>query len=94
MWKVETHKSLVGLHQSTVDVEVSGGTGQGLNVDAPLVRVQVEGLESTLLAKTLRHVDLLVTAIVSISIDVVRLCSLLFRHFSTVVILLAYLAPG
>lgn len=65
MGEVKTHEAVVGLHEGTVDVEVGGSTGQGLDVDAPLLGVQVEGLEGTLLAETLRHIDLLITTIVS-----------------------------
>ena len=64
--EVQTHETVVGLHEGTIDIEISGGTGQGLDVDTLLVGIQVEGLEGTLLAKTLRHVNLLVTTIVSI----------------------------
>lgn len=63
--EIETHETVVGLHESTIDVEVGGGTGQGLDVDAPLLGVQVEGLQGAFLAEALRHVDLLVTTIVS-----------------------------
>jgi hypothetical protein len=65
--EVKTHKTIVGLHKGAIHIEVGGGTGQGLNVDAPLLGIQVEGLKGTLLAETLRHIDLLVTTIVSIA---------------------------
>merc|ERR1712010_331452 len=62
--KVERHDAVVGLEERAVDVEVRGGSGEGLDVDAPLFGVQPEGLEGPLLAEALGHIDELVSAVV------------------------------
>jgi len=64
MGQIKTHDAVVGLQQPTVHIEVRRGTREGLNVDTPLGRVQVEGLQGTLLAEGLAHVDELVSAII------------------------------
>jgi hypothetical protein len=53
MRKIKTHKSLVGFHDSLVDLQVGRATTQALNIDTPFLRVQMEGLESTSLAQQL-----------------------------------------
>jgi hypothetical protein len=64
VWQVETHESIVWAHNGLVNLEVGWGAGQALNVDTPLVCVEVEGLESTLLAGKLDLVDELVATVV------------------------------
>jgi hypothetical protein len=53
MREIKTHKSLVGSHDSLVGLQVGRATTQALNIDTPLLRVQMEGLESTSLAQQL-----------------------------------------
>lgn len=63
--KVKTHETAVGRHDSLVDLEVGGGARQALDVDTPLLGVNVEGLEGTALAQQLDLVDVLVAAVVA-----------------------------
>ena len=63
--EVKTHQSAVGRHNSLVDLEVGRGSRKALDVDTPLLGIEVEGLESTLLAKKLNLVDVLVSTIVT-----------------------------
>lgn len=65
--KVKTHQTVVGAHESLVDLQVGRATTQALDVNTPLRRVQVEGRESTRLAGKLNGVDVLVTTIVTSS---------------------------
>lgn len=63
--EIQAHQAVVGTHESLVDLEVGGATRKALNVDAPLGGVEVEGLESTLLAGDLNGVDVLVATVVT-----------------------------
>lgn len=63
--EVKTHQSAVRRHDSLVDLKVGGRAGEALDVDTPLLGVEVEGLESTLLAEKLDLVDVLVATIVT-----------------------------
>lgn len=65
MGKVKTHEAAVNGHNGLVDLEVGGGAGQALDVYTPLGRVEVEGVEGTLLAEVLDLVNVLVAAVVS-----------------------------
>jgi hypothetical protein len=65
MGEIETHKSIVGSHDSLVYLHIGWATAQTLNVDAPFIRLNMECLESTSLAQQLNRVDVLVAAIVS-----------------------------
>lgn len=65
MGQVETHKTVVWSHESLVDLEVGGAAAQALDIDTPLLRVDVEGLEGSCLAKKLDLIDVLVATIVS-----------------------------
>lgn len=62
--KVQAHQTTVGRHESLVDLEVGRAPTETLDVDTPLGRVEVEGLESTLLAEKLNLVNVLVATIV------------------------------
>lgn len=53
------------LHDSLVDLQVCGRTGQALNVDTPLLLVEIEGRERTVLAKNLNLIDVLVASVVT-----------------------------
>jgi hypothetical protein len=63
--EVETHETTVRGHDGLVDLEVGRAARQALDVDTPLLGVDVEGLEGTLLAEKLDLVDVLVAAIVT-----------------------------
>ena len=65
VWKIQTHESAVGRHDGLVNLQVGRAATEALDIDTPLSRVEVEGLESTLLAKKLNLVDVLVSTIVS-----------------------------
>jgi hypothetical protein len=62
--EVQTHQTAVGRHESLVNLEVGRASTEALNVDTPLGRVEVEGLESTLLAEKLNLVNVLVATVV------------------------------
>ena len=63
--EVEAHDALVRPHDSLVDLEVGGRARERLDVDAPLLGVELEGLESTTLAGELNAVNVLVAAVVA-----------------------------
>mmetsp|Transcript_123991 Transcript_123991/g.332958 ORF Transcript_123991/g.332958 Transcript_123991/m.332958 type:complete len:366 (-) Transcript_123991:23-1120(-) len=63
--KIQAHDARVRRQQCRVDGEVSRAAGVGLHVDAPLLRVQVERLESAVLAQVLDLVDDLVASVVA-----------------------------
>jgi hypothetical protein len=63
--EVQAHKAAMRRHDSLVDLEVGGASAQALDVDTPLRRVEVEGLEGTLLAEELDLVDMLVSSVVA-----------------------------
>jgi hypothetical protein len=45
--QIETHESIMGSHDSLVDLEVCRASTQALNIDTPFLGVQMESLEST-----------------------------------------------
>lgn len=63
--KVKTHETAVGRHDSLVDLEVGGRSRKALDVDTPLLRVEVEGLKGTALAEKLDLIDVLVATIIT-----------------------------
>lgn len=63
--KIETHKTVMGLHESLVDLQVGWATRKSLDIDAPFLGVEVEHLKSTSLARQLDGIDVLVTTIVT-----------------------------
>lgn len=65
--KIQTHQSFVWLHDGVVNFEVGRASTQCLDVDSPFGWVEVEGLESTVLAENLNLVDVLISTIVSCS---------------------------
>ena len=65
MRKIKTHKSLVGFHDSLVDLQVGRATTQALNIDTPFLGVQIEGLEGASLAGQLNCVNILISTVVS-----------------------------
>ena len=65
--QVETHQTFVRAHEGLVDLQVGRATTQALDVDTPLVGLEVEGLQSTSLACKLNGINVLVTTIVTSS---------------------------
>lgn len=63
--KVQTHQTTVRWHEGLIDLQVGWAPTQGLHVDTPLVRGEVEGFKSTILAKHLDLVDELVATVVT-----------------------------
>lgn len=63
--QVETHETAVGRHDSLVDLQVGRAAAEALDVDTPLLVVEVEGIESTALAEQLDLVNVLVATIVT-----------------------------
>lgn len=63
--EVKTHQTLVRAHEGLVDLQVGRAATKALDVDTPLGRVQVEGLESTLLTGDLDGINVLVTTVVT-----------------------------
>lgn len=63
--QVESHDSVVGTDNCGVDGEVGRRSGQRLNVDSPLGRVESEDLEGSLLAEQLHLIDELVSSVVA-----------------------------
>ena len=63
--KVKTHEPVVRPHDGLVDLQVGGGAAQALDVNAPLLSIETEGLEGTLLAEQLDGVDVLVATVVT-----------------------------
>lgn len=65
MGEIKAHKTLMGLHDSLVNLEVCRGTRKGLNVDTPFVSGNTEGIESALLAESLDAINVLVTTVIT-----------------------------
>jgi hypothetical protein len=63
--EVKAHETAVGRHDGLVDLEVGRAAAEALDVDTPLGRVEVEGLEGTALAQQLDLVNVLVAAVVA-----------------------------
>lgn len=63
--QVQAHQSAMGGHDGLVYLQVGGAAAQALDVDTPLGRVEVEGLEGSPLAEELDLVDVLVTSVVA-----------------------------
>ena len=65
VWKIETHESVMGFHDSLVDLEVGRTAAQTLDIDTPFLGVQMKGLEGTSLAGQFNCVNMLISTIVS-----------------------------
>ena len=50
MREIKTHESVMWSHNSLVDLKIGRATTQALNIDTPLLRIQMESFESTRLA--------------------------------------------
>mmetsp|Transcript_11909 Transcript_11909/g.50035 ORF Transcript_11909/g.50035 Transcript_11909/m.50035 type:complete len:337 (-) Transcript_11909:50-1060(-) len=62
--QVEAHDPVVGVQEAGVHLEVGGRSGEGLDVDPPLLGIQTERLQRALLAQRLGLIDELVPAVV------------------------------
>ena len=67
MRQIQTHKSVMRSHQGLIYLEICRTPTQALNVDTPLLRVQVKCFECSLLTCELDGIDVLVTTVVSCS---------------------------
>lgn len=65
MRQVKAHDAVMGLQEAGVGSEVGRGSAQGLHIDSPFLRIQVEGSERTLLAQHFILVNELVACVVS-----------------------------
>jgi hypothetical protein len=63
--QVKTHQSIMGSHDSLVDLEVGGAATQALDIHAPFLGIAVEGLESASLAGQFDGINMLISTIVS-----------------------------
>lgn len=63
--KIQTHETVMGAHESLVDLQVGRATTETLNVDTPLLGVEVESLQGTSLAGELNGINVLVTTVVT-----------------------------
>lgn len=63
--QVKTHQSIMRLHDGLVDLEVCRTATQALDIDAPFLGIEVEGLESASLAGQLDGINVLVSTVVS-----------------------------
>ena len=67
MWKIEAHETVMWFHQSLVYLQVCWASTQALHVDTPLLGVEMECLQRSLLTCELNSVNVLVSTIVSCS---------------------------
>jgi hypothetical protein len=65
--EIERENAVMNVHNGGIGVQVGRRAREGLDVDTPFLGAKVEGLERTLLAKTLCLVDVLVSSIVSLA---------------------------
>lgn len=65
--QIQAHDPVVGLEDGGVGGEICGGAGVGLDIDAPGLGVDVEGLEGSGAAEVLDLVDELVAAVVAVA---------------------------
>ena len=65
MGQIEAHQAVMWLHDCLVHLQVCGGPREALDVDAPLLIVEAEGLEGPPLAQQLDGVNVLVSAVVA-----------------------------
>jgi hypothetical protein len=63
--KIQPHQAVMGPHEGLVDLQIGGTARERLHIDSPLLRVQVEGFQSTSLASQLNGVNVLVASIVT-----------------------------
>lgn len=63
--QVKTHQPLVRPHDGLICLQIGRAAAQALDIDAPLLGVQPEGLKGALLAEKLHRINVLVAAVVS-----------------------------
>lgn len=63
--QVKTHQAFMRLHDRLVHLQVCRGARQALDINTPFLSIEVECLESTLLAEGLNRVNVLVTTVVT-----------------------------
>lgn len=63
--EIKTHQTVVRAHESLVNLQVGRAAAEALDIDTPLLGVEVESLESTSLAGKLKGIDVLVATIVT-----------------------------
>lgn len=63
--QIQTHEAIMRSHDGLVDLEIGRRTAQALDIDTPLLRVEMESLEGSGLASEFDTVDVLVSTIVS-----------------------------
>lgn len=67
MGEVKSHKSIMRLHDCLVYLQIGRASTEALDVDSPLLWVQVERLQGSRLASQLDLVDVLISTIVTSS---------------------------
>ena len=65
--EIEAHQSLMWPHDRLIDLEIRRTAAQSLDVNSPFLRVELECLEGSGLARQFNHVDKLVASIVTCS---------------------------
>jgi len=63
--EVETHKTTMGRNNGLVDLKVGRATRETLDIDTPLLGIDMEGSESATLAKKFDLVDVLIASVVT-----------------------------
>lgn len=63
--QIQSHQAIMRAHESLVDLQVGGTTTERLNIDAPFLRVQTEGMQSASLAGLLDGINVLVASVVA-----------------------------
>lgn len=64
MGEVKAHDAVVGREEASINSEVGGRSRESLNIDTPLSRIQLEGLEGTLATEVLVLIDEFIAGIV------------------------------
>lgn len=62
--KIQAHESPMRGHQGLVDLQIGRAAAKALHVDSPLIGIQAESLQGSLLTGNLNGIDVLVAAIV------------------------------
>lgn len=63
--QVKTHQTVMRLHESLVNLQVGGTSGESLDIDTPLVGFKTKSLQGTGLAGQFDSVDMLVASVVA-----------------------------
>ena len=65
--QIQPHQSVMWSHKGLVHLQVGRTAAQALHIDTPLLRVEMESLQCSLLARQFHGVNVLVSSIVSCS---------------------------